>query len=281
MTVYLCLMLAVVGVDKPSTPSSKAVEKLNAMHLADAEAWQMKLDDSGRDQAELVRKPVYIWTNPVRTNGQHGSVFIWLQGGRPVVIGSMFSHPTDGNRRMVYHEFHSLATGDLFAEKPSTDLRWLPKAPVERKLVPGAPTPDSSATRRLIQMRTISREFTSHGIYDKKDRWELRLLPQPMYRYEERPGDVVDGALFAFVTSAGTDPEVVLLLEALRTGSTTAWYYRAVRFSDQDLFVQHKGKEVWTSVRDDANQLFFNPDHTYELIRAATIDELPELISEK
>jgi hypothetical protein len=112
------------------------------------------------------------------------------------------------------------------------------------------------------------------------ERWDLRLLPQPLYRYEKPEGDVVDGTLFAFVTSAGTDPEVVLALEARKAGESLAWHYRAIRFSDSNLYVQHSGKEVWTSIRDDRNQLHFNPDHTYRLLRDKAIDELPELVVE-
>ena len=33
----------------------------------------------------------------------------------------------------------------------------------------------------------------------------MRLLAQPIYRYENTKGDLIDGALFAFVL--GTDPE--------------------------------------------------------------------------
>ncbi len=90
----------------------------------------------------------------------------------------------------------------------------------------------------------------------------------------------MDGALFAFVTSAGTDPEVVLVLEARKTAEGSAWYYRAIRFSDSNLYVQNAGKDVWRSLRDQRNQLHFNADHTYRLLRDKTIDELPEL-SEK
>ena len=81
-------------------------------------------------------------------------------------------------------------------------------------------------------------------------------------------------------TSAGTDPEVVLALEARKIEGGSAWFYRAVRFSDSNLYVQHKGKEVWTSIRDDQNQLHFNPDHTYRLIRDKFMDELPELVAQ-
>ena len=77
----------------------------------------------------------------------------------------------------------------------------------------------------------------------------MRLLPQPLYRYESTDPEVIDGAVFSFVTSAGTDPEILLVIEARGTGagSGPSWQYGLGRFSDLDLWVKHKGKEVYTA----------------------------------
>jgi len=57
--------------------------------------------------------------------------------------------------------------------------------------------------------------------------------------------------VFAFVTSAGTDPEVILVIEArkpLTPGATApAWHYALARFSDLRLSVRHKDKEIFTA----------------------------------
>ncbi len=272
----LVLTLTLLAVeDQPASPP-KAADALLALHRQDAESWRMYLDEHRQSEAALNPKPIYVWTNPTRSDGQNGAVYVWLAKGRPVVIGSIFSHPEQG-ARMVCHEFHSLASGKLFPERDPTAEPWEPKGAVEMLPLPDAPAVEASATRRLIQMRALSKQFAAHSIDYQKERWELRLLPQPMYRYEKPEGDVVDGAIFAYVTSAGTDPEVVLLLEARKRGDSLAWHYRAIRFSDSDLYVQHRGKEVWNSIRDDKNQLHFNPDHTYRLIRDRSIPELPDV----
>jgi hypothetical protein len=88
---------------------------------------------------------------------------------------------------------------------------------------------------------------------------------------------LIDGALFAFISDAGTDPEIVLVLEAVKTGEKATWRYRTVRFSISSLYVQYKGKDVWTSLRDHSTGVFDNPDDTYALIRDRLIDEFPEL----
>jgi hypothetical protein len=272
----VCLLLLTLAADPPKA-TTKALEQLQSMHLAEAQKWQMYLDEAHKTKAELNTKPIYIWSNPTRSGGQHGSVLVWLSKGRPVVIGSIFSHPEQG-RRMVCHEFHSLATGPLYPTREAGET-WQPKGSIKLEPLKGAAAPEPAAARRLLQMKSLAREFTAHSIDYTKERWELRLLSQPLYRYEKPEGDVLDGAIFAFVTSAGTDPEVVLVLEARKTEGGSAWFYRTIRFSDSNLYVKHQGKEVWTSIRDDQNQLHFNPDHTYRLIRDKAIDELPELVT--
>ena len=281
MTSFL-LCLLVVAADPPQQ-SARAKELLQGLHLEEGAKWQMYLDAGHKTKAELNKKPIYIWTNPTRSGGQNGCVYVWTHQGRPVIIGSIFSHPEQG-RRVVCHEFHSLSTTALEPQRESAAEKWEPKAGIKLQPLKSAAAPDSSPTRRLVQMRSLAREFSGHTIDVNKERWELRLLSQPLYRYEKPEGDVLDGALFGFVTSAGTDPEVVLALEARKVEGGKveggAWFYRAVRFSDSNLYVQHKGKEVWTSIRDDQNQLHFNPDHTYRLIRDKFMDELPELVAE-
>jgi hypothetical protein len=73
----------------------------------------------------------------------------------------------------------------------------------------------------------------------------------------------VDGALFALVSNAGTDPEVLLLIEARAAGGKMRWEYACGRFSDRSLYVQRKDKEVWSSVRDKTNVHTHDPLHLY------------------
>jgi hypothetical protein len=273
LVVFVVALLA----GEPSTSSpAAALERLQSLHLEEAERWRMYIDREKTESAQLITKPIYIWTNPTRSDTQHGSVFVWTHAGRPVVVGSIFSHPEAG-RRMICHEFHSLAEGSLLPERGPDEQSWAPQGAAPMLPLPDAPAPEASAARRQLQMRSLARGFTAHSIDYQQERWELRLLSQPLYRYGDPKGSVLDGALFAYVTSAGTDPEVVLVLEARQGGGAPSWHYRAIRFSDSNLYVKREGKEIWTSIRDERNQLHFNPDHTYRLLRDKQIDELPEL----
>ena len=250
---------------KPATPEQQLVDRLHALNLAEARKWEMFTDDTHKDKAELVERPVYLWTNPLPRFGfQYGSVFVWVHQGRPLVVGSIFGHPVDMQRRRLIHEFHSLTPTTLSAVCRDEQANvWKPKAALQLTPVPGAPAPEATPTRRLIQIRSLAREFSGHTIDHNRERWQLRLLAQPLYRYEQPQGDIIDGALLALVTDAGTDPEVLLLLEARKDG----WQYALLRFCDASAWVNHKQKEVWTAVRDSENVQLHNPDHTYQVFQ--------------
>ena len=101
----------------------------------------------------------------------------------------------------------------------------------------------------------------------KRARWELRLLPQPLYRYKSTDPDVLDGAVFAFVTSAGTDPEALLVLEARKPADKDrpVWHYAVARFTDLNLWVRHKGKEVFTAPLIPYDLPRQDPKHRYRV----------------
>lgn len=132
---------------------------------------------------------------------------------------------------------------------------------------------------RLNVRFLLTRKPTAVRSGSCESRWcsRLRLLSRPLYRYEKPEGDLVDGALFAFVSDAGTDPEIALVLEAVKEEKKETWRYRPVRFCISSLYVQYQDEEVWTSLRDDPAGPFGNVDNTYGLIRDRLIDELPEI----
>jgi hypothetical protein len=114
-----------------------------------------------------------------------------------------------------------------------------------------------AATRgeRLVQMRRLAQEFTGHVTVRENNRSELRLLPSPLYRYPAAKTGVVDGAVFALVVE-GTDPEVLLVLEARESGGQTHWEYGCGRFGVISMYVERKGKEVWSSVLNGVSDVW-------------------------
>jgi hypothetical protein len=103
-------------------------------------------------------------------------------------------------------------------------------------------------------MKGLARDFSASMVDADGESYELRLLTQPLIRYEPKDKEVLDGAVFAF--SLGTDPEVLLLLEARAAGDAHQWQYGLARFHYVDLKVQYKDKEVWRADKlPDINNL--------------------------
>jgi hypothetical protein len=228
-------------------------ERLLRIYTGEAEGYTVYHDATRREKLELRQKPVYVWTNPLRAGGQDGAVFVWTCHGRAELLGTFFSYPATGKRR-IQHELQSLATTVLdVSRQGSPESRgetWTPAVPgITFAAIPEAAAPASSPAQRLVQLRALARGFSGTTEDQNKNRWELRMLPQPLFRYESTDPDVLDGAVFAFVSSAGTDPEAILLVEARKApgASEPAWQFGLARFTDMNLVMRYKGKEVFSA----------------------------------
>ena len=216
-----------------------------------ARAKDFRIHPAGKADEEfrLLPSPVFYQNQPVRGD-DIGAVYVWVhRDGRPAVIGAIFgfsrSWITDGSRT-VLHEMHSLAQVPLTAVwhgRPTTI-----KVHFEWKPISDAPAPAESATQRLRQMRLLSRRFHGHSIDHSGRRWELRLIPRPLYHYQAKGNDLVlGGGLFAFCQ--GTDTEIVLALQARQTADGYRWHYGCADFSDYGLYMRSDEAEVWKSPR--------------------------------
>ena len=103
--------------------------------------------------------------------------------------------------------------------------------------------------------RRSCREFSANTIDDKASTWPLRPLVKPLYRYEGKH----DGALFALVQ--GTDPEAFILLEARGEGKDAHWEYAVTRFTDLEIHVRLKDREVFSGPHTlgQANEIYNSP----------------------
>ena len=95
------------------------------------------------------------------------------------------------------------------------------------------------------------------AVESDKNRYELRLLSQPLYRYENAKADILDGALYAFVE--GTDPELILSLEAARVGKS--WKFATGRLTRWGMEVRYQDKVMneflqMTGPRDAADAVY-------------------------
>jgi hypothetical protein len=173
-----------------------------------------------------------------------GAVFLWTHKGRPELIGCIGSHQFKPGMSRVFREFHSLSLQPLQTVTFGGGRQWTPSKPgIEMAVVDGAPRPADSERLRLTQMRNLAREFDG-WMRDRDDVTELRLLPQPIARYQSPQRGVIDGAVFALVWK-GTDPEILLILEDRKDKTDLRWHYALARFNWREMWVKRHDKELW------------------------------------
>jgi hypothetical protein len=127
---------------------------------------------------------------------------------------------------------------------------WTPeKTQVEPNPFPGVAAPEAKEPLRMRQMKDLARRFAAHEFWDPDNsRFEMRLLVQPVLRYRDPASRIHDGAVF--VLAHGTNPEVILLIEALGdTLEASRWHYSLARLGSAELHVALDGKEVWVQGR--------------------------------
>jgi hypothetical protein len=248
----MILLAAVNGEPTASGEKSEAAsqvesESAEAARFARDEAgkWDLFAEGSKRAKFELRAEPLLRWSNPA-AGRVYGSVFVWTTAGRPVAAASFYRWFSPYTQRTA--EFVSLSPDALSAERLRRK-QWSPPAgKVTFQPIPGAPTPDESAKKRLAQMRSLAREFVpelvDRRVVAEGTEQQLRLLEQPVYKYGAGDGGLLDGGLFAFVV--GTDPEVLLVIEAREGEEGRRWHYALARMNRDAMRVRHKDHEVWS-----------------------------------
>jgi hypothetical protein len=227
---------------QPETdPAQKErIEAALKLTVEAAGKYELKVGNTEPAKAKLIAEPVLRWSNP-NVGEIYGNVFLWTAGERPVAIGSLFKWFSPHTH--TSHEFMSLTEQHLAAAYDGKEV-WATKLP-GLTFVPlkGAEPPADSAIRRQAQIRQLARRFTASETTREGDKQELRLLSQPIYKYEAPKEKVASGGVFAFVL--GTDPEIVFLLEA--RGEKPAWHVAAARLQNCALQLEFDGKKVWSA----------------------------------
>jgi hypothetical protein len=243
-------MTGQLGADPPQDEKARA-EAFHAFAKREAATYTIRLEGSDRPLA-LRPESILVWSNPVMGT-LYGDVFIWTADGRPEAVAAIYRFYTGDLHRA--NEFHSLALTTLTAERDGIAV-WTPgRRGLELQPIPGAPAPADSAAVRLRQMRALAQQFTGRQTNRAGVERDMRLLAQPLYRYENTKGDLIDGGLFACVQ--GTDPELFLLIEARRQrGGAPEWRFGATRMHGIDLRLKHRGQAIWSAPEIPLSQVF-------------------------
>lgn len=166
---------------------------------------------------KLAAEPSLLYADNERELSD-ASLWVWEHEGRPAALFAMEFRLRDGVNGLWTFESASLTSQPLRIRLP--DEAWdVPADAVTRTILPDAPAPAIARGQRLLQFRKLADRFSAIAHSTNQGRIELRRLAAPVYRQAESvPGD---GAIFVFAN--GTNPEVVLSLQADLAAQT--WSY--------------------------------------------------------
>ncbi|OYV96418.1 MAG: hypothetical protein B7Z73_00740 [Planctomycetia bacterium 21-64-5] len=234
------------GNDEAQTPAAKEPSDDEKEQLRIAKRHVMNLNMrvlGGADGAvPPVDRPLLAYGDPARTTS-HGTLWAFGTRGRP----DAFMELWQGTETQTFWYQSLIRAGDrrLVLELPGGRQWRPPQEKIARNLIGDAAPPSANRPGRLRQLKSLARRFTAYEVGDPdRARFELRLLVQPVHRYDDADHALQDGA--AFIFAHGTNPELVLLIEALGTAVDQAhWHYSAFPSSSAELHVELDGHEVW------------------------------------
>lgn len=203
-----------------------------------------RLDDPSSTVA-LVPNPVLNFSDVPR--GHHyGMLWVWGDEGRPAAIIETYTRDFENNiSAWPGNVMHSLSPQPLRGEADFA-WTWSPRdSGITFVTLQDAPAPSATPAARLIQMRALSKRFAARETW-QGDTSELRLLPTPVWRYRAEADGLVDGALFA-LSHGGTNPELVLLLEAVTAKTGPEWRVGCARMGHAEIHVTFDDREIWAA----------------------------------
>jgi hypothetical protein len=244
---YLAVAVAASVSGQQPDESSSPDEGRKVLQLATEHMQQLQMRlAAGGEEVELVDRPLLSYGDAARAN-KNGTLWAFGKQGRPQALLELY-HGMEADAPWV-HAVTLTGTDALKLQNPS-GVVWSPKsAQIAPAPFSGVANPDAKKTTRLRQMKDLARRFSAHEFWEPKNsRFELRLLVQPVLRYRDAGNKIHDAAVF--VLAHGTNPEVILLIEALGANlEESRWHYSLARLGSAEMHVELDGSEVWKQDR--------------------------------
>jgi hypothetical protein len=262
----------------PAAKDADRANRLAEMKQIAGSFQAVVIDEGTHTPVPQLREPLYRWSDPTRENND-GALWAWRAAGRPIAIMAIELYPQDKAFGTVWAiEFVSLSTGPIKVEGgehfnryypdiappiPGGRVRWSPaKGGLAFSEIPDAAAPASTEAERLRQMRSLLKRFSAREFYNiKSQEYALRPLPHPIDRYAEPASGLLDGAIFIYAN--GTNPEVLLVIEARRGAGSPTWSYAAAPLTRAEPTLRLDQKDVWTH----PCKVVPSPDDAYFLAR--------------
>jgi len=225
----------------------EAREKLRAKLLEQmrerAVATKVHSADSDR-QPKLQEKPVFRYDDQQR-GFIDATIWVWTLGGRPIAFEKIEVMREFQNKPQWNYCFTSLAEGRLNVDWGDGRKYDSTEPGIAFQLLKGAPAPAQKATERKRQFRELARSFSARIVLDPKNSIteEMRPLATPLFEYTADSG-LVELAIFGYST-AGTNPDMLVVLDVHEHEGNPAWHYAPVRMTAGGVVLKHGEVKVY------------------------------------
>ncbi|MDZ4686985.1 MAG: hypothetical protein SH850_18065 [Planctomycetaceae bacterium] len=224
-----------------STPEQRAAHRLRMAELTQTVAIEELTGDKPLPAARG-KEPLLVYTDITREQAD-ATLWVWTRQNRPVAVMAVELYPHHQSGPRWLFEVVSLSDRRIAAVR-APELRWSAREPALAWQPLDMNPPAGTPAGRLIQMREAVRQFRVFESAVVEGQIALRPMTTPLLRYEHAESGVLDGAMFAFAN--GTNPEVLLLIEARRSnGDTHKWQYRLGQMTGGEITVEYRDNVVW------------------------------------
>lgn len=260
-TVLFAGLVAVARGQDAVTPAGDAGARAERLKEMDQVARSIKMSEVNNQGKEIpaiaAQEPLHRWTDPTREFSD-GGLYAWkTTSGRPIAVVGIELY---ANWSL---EFVSISTGRVIAD--ANRVHWSPqRGGAEFREIAEAPAPAAGKPERFRQARELALRFSAREHWDNQH-YALRLLPRPIDRYNDPDSGVVDGALFVYAN--GTNPEILLLIEARRVGDgPPKWMFAAMPLSHAEVTLKLGAKDVWSSPSKDSGPAVTPNDPYFDVL---------------
>jgi hypothetical protein len=224
-----------------------------------AEGTNIRLQSQGDEEeqsAKLVPNPVFRYSDEQRAIPD-ATLWVWTQNARPVAFQKVEGNNQGSPKWTIC--FASLSEGLLQVRWPGAREYASRKPGVHFDPIPRAEPPAATARARTVQLRAIKDRFAGRLSVnnDGTGGAETRTIAKPIFEYSDPETKLPLGAIFG-MTSTGTNPDLLLLIEARRDDEgKPRWEYAHARMTSASLRVRLDDAEIWAE-EDLPNRAFDN-----------------------
>jgi hypothetical protein len=243
------------GVETPRAKAKEETDKSESLAVMLGQAKHMLVqigETPASFRPELREHPLIHYSDRVRRLPE-STLWVWEQRDLPVLFCKI-ERVTSGEGGAAMWQYCCVpATTEKVDVTWGRNFRWRAReSSFHWSPLADAPQPRDQPRVRLTQLKAIAREFSGRTEQTQaKSQQEMRLLSNPLHQYAAPEKNVVDGAVFG-LTSNGTNPDVLLLIEALGTPEEKShWRYAVIGMTGDAAEVAHQGKKVWSKPFSD------------------------------